>query len=343
MRRLLAFVAVLGSAVLVPAGPASAHTVSGAGASNYRTTLVAVTPAIPRLSVRVVETGSRIELTNHTGADVLVLGYEGEPYLRVGPEGVFRNSRSPATYLNVSRQYGALSPVADAKAAPVWQRIADCCTVRWHDHRIHWMGGAIPPQVRRAPGQPHVVFPRWEVDLRQGSLPIAVTGTLTWVPGPSPWPWLAGALALFTLTGLFARSRRWGRLVAAAMAVLVASDAVHAVGIGFAFAGTTAHRLLLVVATGYYSIIAWAVGVIAVRLLLRENPDGLYAATFAALVIGLFSGLTDVTVLWRSQVPFALPATVDRVLVSLALGIGGGVVVAGVWVFRRHRPRAAPA
>lgn len=76
--------------ILVLATPASAHTVSGVGATNWKSVLTSVSPTVPGLSVRLVEGGSRLEVTNH-GPEILVLGYDGEPYLRVGPEGVFEN------------------------------------------------------------------------------------------------------------------------------------------------------------------------------------------------------------------------------------------------------------
>ena len=48
-------------------------------------------------------TGSScVSTVRHT---VLIRGYEGEPYLRFAPDGVFRNEASPATYLNDDR-YG---------------------------------------------------------------------------------------------------------------------------------------------------------------------------------------------------------------------------------------------
>ena len=88
-----------------------------------------------------------------------MLGYDGEPYLRVGPNGVFENIRSPATYLNRSTTItGAPPKSADAKASP---RVAHACrpgtTASWHDHRAHFMGGDDPPAVARDPDTRRVV------------------------------------------------------------------------------------------------------------------------------------------------------------------------------------------
>src|SRR5215211_4262842 len=117
-RRIAVALLVGGAAVLGAADPAAAHGGQGAErspAANYRTSISAVTPDAEGLEVRVREAGSRIELTNRTGKDITVSGYEGEPYLRITPNGVFENTRSPATYLNRDRRGRAAVPAtADA-------------------------------------------------------------------------------------------------------------------------------------------------------------------------------------------------------------------------------------
>jgi hypothetical protein len=96
----------------------------------------------------------------------------------------------------------------------------------------------------------------------------------------------------------------------------------------------------MVLATGYYSIVAWALGVIAVRLLVRRSIDGLFAATFAALVITAFGGFADATTLARSQVPFGLPVVLARAAVTVAIGGGLGLALGSVVAFRRNRTEA---
>jgi hypothetical protein len=106
-------------AAVAPAAPASAHTVGGASPTNLRSEITRVTPPLHGVEVNVVEAGNRLELVNTSAADVVVAVYQGEPYLRVGPSGVFENVHSPATYLNRTRKGGTvLPPRADATAAP---------------------------------------------------------------------------------------------------------------------------------------------------------------------------------------------------------------------------------
>ncbi len=250
--------------LLALAQPASAHTVSGVGATNWKTTLIGVEPSPPGLSVRVVDTGSDLEVSN-TGPEVVVLGYQGEPYLRVGPGGVFENRQSPSTYLNCSRQGCPVPPGVDPAATPQWRQISSGHTARFHDHRIHWMGGQPPPEVSRAPGVVHQ-RPLWTVDLRQGATAIAVTGHLTWIPGPSPFPWLMLAVALAALAIAAALSTAWGPILSVLVGLLTLNDVYHAAAIGFSVAGSTGTRLGRVLTGSFYSIIGWVLGVVAVQI-----------------------------------------------------------------------------
>ena len=338
-RRHIAVSVVIALGVLiVGAAPASAHTVSGQGSSDFRSRVLSVSPSVAGLRVRSVELGSRIELT-WTGPDQLVVvGYDREPYLRIGPDGVFRNRRSPASYLNQTRYGTATSvpPDADPKANPEWVRIGSGRTALWHDHRTQWMGGPLPADVRGAPGQLHTVFP-WTFQLLESGRPIAVNGVLEWVPSASSRPWVGLILALCLVGPLTAMTRRWAGALLGLTGLVVVADVVHAVGTGLAYVGSPAHRILLVLGGSYYSIVAWALGAVGIRLLARRSLDGLFAAVFAGLVIGLFGGLTDLGTLVHSQVPFAFGVTTARLLVAVSIGGAAGVIGGAVVAFRRNR------
>jgi hypothetical protein len=297
------------------------------------------------LRVRVVELGNRLELSN-TGAEVIVLGYQGEPYLRVGPSGVWTNLNSQATYINRTRQGNGAIPAdlpTDANASPRWEQISSGHVARWHDHRIHWMGSSLPPNVQRAPNQEHVQF-AWHVDLRQGATPVVVEGELRWVPGPSPWPWVGGALVLAGACLLLGRLPLATALAALAVAVglLVAVDVLHSVGVAGAAVGGFGSQAGRFVAGSYYSFIGWILGLVAVRLLLRRNIDGLYAAVFMGASAFLFSGLLDLAALHRSQAPFVWGAGWDRITVTMCLGGGLGVGLGALWALRRSHPHIGP-
>ncbi|HEY6706022.1 MAG TPA: hypothetical protein VJB61_00310, partial [Actinomycetota bacterium] len=123
------------------AGPAAAHPLgAGTEASNYRTGIRGIDQGAPGISVRTVP-GEQLELTNRSDKEVVVLGYRLEPYLRIGPGGVYENQRSPSTYTNRFRTAPADIPSEfDPKAAPDWRRVGDGPSAAWHDHRSHWTG-----------------------------------------------------------------------------------------------------------------------------------------------------------------------------------------------------------
>lgn len=323
-RRLAAAALVALGALVVPAGPASAHTVSGMGASNWMTTLTGIDPSRPGLTARVIEGGSRIELTS-TGAEVTVLGYDGEPYLRIGPAGVYENLRSPATYLNCSRTGCPVPDRADSRAQPQWDRVSNGPAARWHDHRIHWMGNRLPPNVARAPGRAHVQA-EWRIELQQASAPVVLTGRLSWIPGPSPLPWLLMAVALVGVGLLFGVARRW-RALAGAVGLVTANDLYHATATAWSWSGDAVFRITQLIEANSFSIAGWVLGLVAVWWLRRRRVDGLYAAALAGASAVLFTGLFDVSVLGRSHAPFNGPLALDRATVTVSLGLGLGVVL----------------
>ena len=344
LRRILVTVAIAATATAATVTPAAAHSVSGVTSTNYRTRLLSVRPDVPGIRVEVIEAGSRMQLTNTTDTDVIVFGYQDEPYLRVGPRGVFENQRSPATFLNADRSGSARPPAsADPSASPRWEQVSSGTVARWHDHRAHFMGDTDPPQVRDAPDREHVVIPRWTVPFDHGATRIVATGDLTWVPGPSPLPWAIVAAVLAAVAVAVALASWWAAGVAVLVVLLVGVDVAHNVGIALAEAGSTGTRVARVVGGGFYSVLAWAAGVLAVVALLRRRAEGLFAVTFCALVVLLFGGLADLSNLYRSQIPFAWDADLARAAVTVSLGLGVGLTVASVMGIRRHVPLTVAA
>jgi hypothetical protein len=312
----------------VAAAPADAHLVgTNAAPTNYRTRILGVSPPIGGLIVQVAEIGGALALINRTGQQVMVLGSRLEPYLRIGSGGgVDENRRSPtwlASRLPASPRPRSASRV-DPAAPPDWHRISGGVRVVWHDHRSHWTGPD-PPQVRRAPDRAQVVIPRWQVPLRVGGRTAVTTGEVVWIPGPSPWPWVALAGALAAGTAAVRRTQRWRAVLAAAVLVGVASDMVHTVGAQLA---AVAPILARAYASGL-SAAGWALGVVvAYRLLGGHHGDAdLYFLLVAGLFFAFAGGLADVTALGRSQVSTALPVGLARATTTMSLGLGVGIVI----------------
>ncbi|HKT01900.1 MAG TPA: hypothetical protein VJT31_20435, partial [Rugosimonospora sp.] len=198
-RAVRAWLAAAGAGVLAAVAvpdPAFAHSADAPVATDYRTAVIAVSPPLPGLTVRTVEAGARLELVNHTGRPIEVLGYAGEPYLRVQPDGVYQNANSPSAYLNETLT-GGIAPPASAgpEVAPAWEKLSGTPAVLWHDQRTHWTAAERPADVAADPGTPHHIRD-WSVPLRDGVREFAVVGTLDWVPPPSATAWWAGCLLL---------------------------------------------------------------------------------------------------------------------------------------------------
>ena len=136
VNRKLLGAALLAAVVLAPAQPVFAHGGNGGASSDYRIEVTGFEGDHSGIEVRPVELGNRMELVRTTAKEVQILGYEGEPYLRLDADGVFENINSPAHYLNLDRfARTPIPPSATAKAAPNWVKLSDGNSVRWHDHR----------------------------------------------------------------------------------------------------------------------------------------------------------------------------------------------------------------
>jgi hypothetical protein len=321
------------------AGPAAAHAVgTGTEASNYRTNVHGIDQGTPGISVRALA-GGLLELTNRSDEEVLVLGYRLEPYLRIGPAGVFENQRSPSTYTNRFRTTPAsIPPEFDPQAAPEWRRIGDGPSAGWHDHRAH-RTGPDPPAVKASPGALHVVVPNWEVPLRQGDRTMVIRGDITWVPGPAPWPWLLAAVGLFAAALAAAGGYSRPKVLAVVAIVAVAADVVHTAGALLASTAPLAPQLYgtATAAAG------WVVsGVAAYRLLRGRADTGLIYLLLGGVFLTLAGALPDLPALARSQLPSGFGPVVTRAAITFTLGLGAAMVVAGLAGFRTPR-RSQPA
>lgn len=187
-RRTLA-AALVALVALIAATSASAH----AGDADYESVVRAVRPPIPGFSVAVLNGDDRLEATNRGRSTVTIDGYNGEPYVRMAPDGtVAVNLRSPAHYLNQDRFSGAKVPAsADPEAAPDWRVVERGGRYEFHDHRMHWMAKTVPPQVKDRSARTKIFD--WKVPVHAGATTGAISGRLFWrgSSGGSP----AGAFA----------------------------------------------------------------------------------------------------------------------------------------------------
>lgn len=181
-------------------------------ATGYTAAVTGIEPATAGVRVRILDSDDRIELTVTGPQTVVIHGYQGEPYLRFTASGVYRNTKSPAAYLNDERYGNAPLPaVADARAEPAWEQVGiGGRPYEWHDHRIHWMSESDPPVVAASPGSPHHVFD-WTIRGTIDGRPLAITGSLDYAPLPGrsfPWKLVVPLLALLAVGSLVLAARR---------------------------------------------------------------------------------------------------------------------------------------
>ena len=305
MKRVVVATVVAGVALLALAAPASAHS-GKVVASDYRATITEGIH-IAGVRVRLVEGGGRVEVTS-TRPTIVVLGYDDEPYLRVRPHGVERNTRSPATYLNATRTPSAPPPSADAEAPPHWQRISAGHTARWHDHRTHAMGAALPDRVTP-----------WQLTFVVDGRRLLVHGELVHVPGPSTVPWIALAIACAATVVLLGR-----RALLPALAALLVLDVVRVVGLTCEAADG---RLTQAIDVGGVDLVGWALLVTAVVRLRTGKHDGVLAAGMTGLLLATVGGGLDWGDVGRSQLAVATPAVLHRACIAGVAGLGAGLAL----------------
>jgi hypothetical protein len=191
------------------ASPALAHE----GNPDYRSVIDRVTPQVPGVSFEVLSYDSYMQLLDQHGHEVVIDGYEGEPYARVLKDGTVQvNERSPAYFLNDTRFPTTQVPAsANPKAPPKWKTVDDSGTFLWHDHRMHYGSTATPPQVTDASRKTKIFD--YTIPLRIDGRKGAIDGTLYWVGGAntSKLPFILAGIVIVLGGGalvLLARRRR---------------------------------------------------------------------------------------------------------------------------------------
>jgi len=328
------------------ATPAAAHAADAPDATNYRTTIIGVTPALPGVTVRAIEAGARLELTNDSDRVVEVLGYSDEAYLEIRPDGVYENANSPATYLNATLQGGVVPPAnADPAAAPEWRKTSDQPVARWHDKRTRWTQLQPPPAVSADPGHEHRIAD-WSVPLRMADdlSTLELKGTLDWVPPPSAALWwiltivVGAAIASLGLVAAL-RVRVLGILLIAGGVAALTYVAAREVDAG----ARTAWALISgVFASELWPAVAGLTALLAGGFALRNRPSAPFALALAGAGLALFGGVVNAAVFFRSVAPIPWPDLVARLIVLAVLAIGLGVCSAASLRMRAATRTAAP-
>ena len=305
--------------VIMVASPAAADP---ADPTDYQTDIVAVDPPTPSITVESIGGDSFIRLTVASGHQVEVIGYQGEPYLRFGPDGVVeQNENSPSRWLNDDR-YGEADPpaTATAEAEPDWVIVATDGSYSWHDHRTHWMNPQKPPGAEPGDTVLEAVVP---LVVDGADVDVAVRSTL--LDPPSPLGPVGGAVvAALTMVAGWLLARLFG----VSLMALLWSGLAAVVGV-LAFSAVPSET--------EPSILMWilplvGLAVLGVGLLLRAQgkPWEIWSIlTLAAGVELMLWAWLRKDSLNRALIPTTAPYWLDRVAVA-ASAVAGLAAVAVV-------------
>lgn len=327
--------ALMGLFALLTPMPAEAHIVgTGGSPTNYRTTVTAIQPPVPTLGVTVGLGGQWVRVTNQGAAEIVVLGDQGEPFLRLVQNRVQVNELS-STAAETGLRPGSPVPAdpaptdpapIDPAAAPRWVQIDDGGNATWSDSRVG------PLAEQQASGS-------WELPLVVDGQQVTVLGSRDLVPPPSPWPWMAILVLLTAAVVALGRRRNWHGPMAAAVTVGILAFVVHVLGTAFLpQQNGPVFGWIGVGAISAFSVLIGAVTVVSTLRRRESAPDRL--VTVGAMVLLLAA--TDISVLWYSQLPFPGPAVLDRGMTVLAYASAIGVFIAGLRLVRAARSTRLP-
>jgi hypothetical protein len=314
---------VIVAALGLPA-TAAAHGPVDPAASSYLAR-VGHTPA--GLTAKVIDGDQRLWLAVDPRRTVVVLDYQGAPYLRFSSGGVQVNTASAMYYLN---QVPAQTPPpgTGARVAPHWSHVSSGHTYGWHDGRLHALA-----TTALAPGATYLG--RWQVPLRIDGARSALAGGLYFAPSPSIvwfWPILV-ALACVLAARRLGRpeldervARGLAALALAGFAVAVTGQQLHgrpSVSVG--------QGIVLAVALAFAAWAAW-------RLVTRRHG---WFTFFLIAAVAIWQGASLIAVLLDGWVLLALPPVVARVAVTVCLSAGVALLPLIFALAERPRRRLA--
>ena len=280
-----------------------------------------VAPALPNgVDVDIVGSDTFVRVRS-VGHDVMITGYQNEPYMHITTTGdVFVNDGSQTTLINGNR-YGDVDTSNFVESpTPVWRKIGTNGTAMWHDHRVHWMSPKRP-----APIDTLGTVVEWKVPFSVDGVATTMTGTLFLRDKASVLWWLAGFAALLCAVVLSVRRRREFFVATFLMSVVgVVIGAIQYVGLPD---GARITPLILMFSTGASAVAATSMFIQRRGLASQHISVSLNAGAGATLIVCAWLCADQVR---AAYVPGVDQEWIVRMLIPILLGIGLVATIDGV-------------
>ena len=307
LRSLPRCIAIALLAALAAPGVAGAHIRSGTIAVDYRARVLAAPAGV---LARVYLSDRAVRLAVRPGLELVVLGYQGEPFVRLGARGVEVNESS----LTAAGVGFATRPRA-AGSKPVWRLRSKSPSITWHDSRLR----GLPPGVQRG---------RWEIPLVLDGRRVRLTGELVRLNRPGPWRWFALGVPFVLASALLLLRRRRPELrIAAAAFGLAASVLLIVTDAGFVFDTYASEGKWL----EFGNVLVFAL--IGAAFAVRGPLERRAIAGGALGLLALSVGLSKIPVFLHGLVLSALPGGFARTVIALTIWAGATATVVGGAVF----------
>lgn len=169
---------------------------------NTEAVVTSVSPQLPDgVKVDIVGTDTFVRVRSN-GHEVVIPGYEQEPYIEISTANEVRVNVNSITYLLNQTRYGSNVPEVTADEVQ-WETVSTNGEYMWHDHRVHWMSQKPP-----APMNGDGLIQTWVIPLTVDSQAITVSGELYLRDAASRLWWGIGALVLIAAVVLSIANRR---------------------------------------------------------------------------------------------------------------------------------------
>jgi hypothetical protein len=306
--RLSVALAACAAAAAIGPAPAGAHVGSGLISTSYEARIDAIRPPVPGVTATVLDGDLKLRIDAAPPHVVTVLGVIHEPFIRIGPGGVFVSSRSPTA------ESAGLVTLQQMRAAH-WIRLSGGHAFAWHENRLRPVP-SVSGADRRVAG--------WSIPLLVDGRPVTLTGSEWYAAQPRRLLWALPAAAAVVVAAIVLATRR-ERLIwmAAAIGLVLALVTWMAGWIGVLLDQRVSTWPLAVSVLYAISVVLVVAAAVTAP---RRAPERLVAMGVVGFLVATFT-LPALGVFQRGFVLSALPATAARACVTLALGCVLGVAL----------------